>query len=155
MNTGTGHFGKFGKTQPGTGHVGKIGTFLTRSDSELQIFRSDEWIGLLMQSDIEKNDGIKSDLRIRWPKSDFGPELDDSIHRILKPKWHRSFLSTINVTTLLRRARYSTSATYTQKYEQRSRRWTTVRIQLRCGNPVAAPLRSQTIASCRCTRARS
>ena len=42
MNTGTGHFGKFGKTQPGTGHVGKIGTFLTRSDSELQIFRSDE-----------------------------------------------------------------------------------------------------------------
>ena len=32
-----------------------------RSDSELQIssFRSDEWIGLLMQSDIAKSDEIK------------------------------------------------------------------------------------------------
>ena len=37
------------------------------SDSELQIFtfRSDEWIGLLTQSDIAKSDGIKSDLTIR------------------------------------------------------------------------------------------
>ena len=34
-----------------------------QSDSELQIFtfRSDEWIGLLMQSDIAKPDGIRSD----------------------------------------------------------------------------------------------
>ena len=47
-----------------------------RSDSELQIFtfRSDDWIGLLMQSDIAKSDGIKSDFenpmaQVRfWPK---------------------------------------------------------------------------------------
>ena len=59
-----------------------------RSDSELQIFtfRSDEWIGLLMQSDIAQSDRIKYDLRIRWPKSDFGPKSDDSVHRILNSK---------------------------------------------------------------------
>ena len=44
-------------------------------------------MGLLMQSDIAKTDGIKSYLRIRWPKSsDFGPKSDDSIHRIIKSK---------------------------------------------------------------------
>ena len=37
-----------------------------RSDCELQIFtfRSDEWIDLLMQSDIAKSDRIKYDLRL-------------------------------------------------------------------------------------------
>ena len=47
-----------------------------RSDSELLIFvfRSQKIMDLLMQSDFAKSDGIKSDLRIRWPKSsDFGP----------------------------------------------------------------------------------
>ena len=40
-----------------------------------------------MQSDCTKSDGIKSDLRIRWPKSsDFGPKSDDSTHRIPKSK---------------------------------------------------------------------
>ena len=59
-----------------------------RSDSELLIFafRSEKMMGLLMQSDFAKSDGI-SDLRIRWPKSsDFGPKSDDSTHRILKSK---------------------------------------------------------------------
>ena len=64
----------------------KIRQILMRSDSELQVFtfRSDEWIGLLTQSDIAKSDGIKSDLRML--KSDFGPKSGDSVHRILKPK---------------------------------------------------------------------
>ena len=59
-----------------------------RSDLELHIltFRSDEWIGLLMQSDIAKSHEIKSGVRIRWPKSDFGPKSDDSVHRIPKSK---------------------------------------------------------------------
>ena len=50
--------------------------FIMRSDSELLIFvfRSQKIMDLLMQSDFAKSDGIKSDLRIRWPKSsDFGP----------------------------------------------------------------------------------
>ena len=60
-----------------------------RSDSELQTFnfRFEKRTSLLMQSDIAKSDGIKSDLRIRWPKSsDFGPKADYSAHRILKSK---------------------------------------------------------------------
>ena len=60
-----------------------------RSDSELLIliFRSEKGTGLLMQSNFAKPDGIKSDSRIRWPKSsDFGPKSDDSTHRILKSK---------------------------------------------------------------------
>ena len=63
--------------------------FLMRSDSELLIliFRSEKRMGLLTQSDFAKSDGIKSDLRIRWPKlSDFGPNSDDSAHRIIKSK---------------------------------------------------------------------
>ena len=62
--------------------------FIMRSDSGLPIFifRSEKKMGLHMQSN-EKSDGIKSDLRIRWPKlSDFGPKSDDSTHRILKSK---------------------------------------------------------------------
>ena len=58
-----------------------------RSDSELLIlmFRSAKKMGLLMQTDFAKSDGIKSDLRIRWPKSsDFGPKADYSAHRVLK-----------------------------------------------------------------------
>ena len=71
----------------------KIGLIPTRSDSKLQIFtfRCDEWIGFLVLSDIVKSDGMKSALRIRWPKSDFGPKSDDSVHRILKMEWHRPF----------------------------------------------------------------
>ena len=42
-----------------------------RPDSGLLIFifRFEKKMGLLMQSDFAKSDGIKSDLRIRWPKS--------------------------------------------------------------------------------------
>ena len=61
--------------------------FIMRSDSELLIliFPSEKEMGLLMQSDFAKSDVIKSDLRIRWPKSsDFGPKSDDSTHRIIK-----------------------------------------------------------------------
>ena len=49
---------------------------IMRSDSELLIFvfRCEKRMGLLMQSDLSKSDGMKSDLRIRWPKSSgFGP----------------------------------------------------------------------------------
>ena len=56
-----------------------------RSDSKLLIFifRSERRMGLLTQSDFAKSDGIKSDFRIRWPKSsDFGPKSDDSTHWI-------------------------------------------------------------------------
>ena len=46
-------------------------------------FRSEKRMGLLKQSDLAKSDGIKSDLRIRWPKSsEFGP-ISDSTHRII------------------------------------------------------------------------
>ena len=66
-------------------------SFIMRSDSEHLIFsfRFEKRMGLLMlmQSDFAISDGIKSDLRIRWPKSsDFGPESDDSTHRIIKSK---------------------------------------------------------------------
>ena len=68
----------------------KLGRLIiTLSDPELLIFvfRSEKRMGLLMQSDFAKSDGIKSDLRIRWPKSsDFGPKSDDSTHRIIKLK---------------------------------------------------------------------
>ena len=50
-------------------------SFAMRSDSELliSIFQSEKKMGLLMQSDFAKYDGIKSNLRIRWRKSsDFG-----------------------------------------------------------------------------------
>ena len=41
----------------------------------------------LMQSDFATSDGIKSDSRIRRPKSsDFGPKSDDSTHRLIKSK---------------------------------------------------------------------
>ena len=62
---------------------------IMRPDSELLIFifRSEKRIGLLMQSDFAESDGIKSDLRSRWPKSsDFGPKYDDSTHRTIKSK---------------------------------------------------------------------
>ena len=90
-----------------------------RSDSELQIFtfRSDEWIGLLMQSDIAKSDGIKSNFKIRWPKSDFGPQSDDSVHRTLTSKKGIGLFSSKNVAKLLRIAWYSSSTSYTQMYE--------------------------------------
>ena len=59
-----------------------------RPDSELTVFtfRSDEWIGLPMHSDIAKSDGIKSDLIIRWPTSFFGPKSDDLVDWIFKSK---------------------------------------------------------------------
>ena len=72
-----------------------------RSDSELLIliFRSEKKMGLLMQSDCTKSDGIKSDLRIRWPKSsDFGPKSDDSTHRTIKSKTGFGLQSSKNLT---------------------------------------------------------
>ena len=59
-----------------------------RSDSELLIFiQSETRMGLLMQSDFAKSDGIKSDLRIRWPNSsDLGPKSNNSTHRMIKWK---------------------------------------------------------------------
>ena len=63
--------------------------FIKRSESELliYIFRSEKRMGLIMQSDFAKSDGLKSDLRIRWPKSsDFCPKSDDSTDWIIKSK---------------------------------------------------------------------
>ena len=74
---------------PNVHTVLRVRPYTMRSDSELLIFifRSEKKMGLLMQSDFAKSDGIKSDLRIRWPKSsDFGPKSDDSTHRIIKSK---------------------------------------------------------------------
>ena len=68
---------------------GRLRPFITRSDCELLIFifRSEKKMGLLMQSNFPKSKGIKSDLRIRWPKSsEFGPKSDESTHRIIKSK---------------------------------------------------------------------
>ena len=48
-----------------------------------------------MQADIEKSDGIKSDWRIRWPKSDFGPKSDDSVHRNSQTEMASVFLSKV------------------------------------------------------------
>ena len=62
---------------------------IMRSDSGLLIliFRSEKKMGLLMKSDFAKSDGLKSDLRIRWPKSsDFGPKSADLTHGIIKSK---------------------------------------------------------------------
>ena len=58
---------------------------LMRSDAELQIFifRSENIISFLMQSDSAKSDGTKSDLRIRWRESS---DVEDSAHRVLKSK---------------------------------------------------------------------
>ena len=51
------------------------------------IFRSENRIGLLLQSDFAKSDVINSDLRVRSPKSSgFGLKSDDSTHRIIKSK---------------------------------------------------------------------
>ena len=45
-----------------------------------------------MQSEIATSDGIKSDLRIRWPKSSyFDPQSDDSTQRIIKSKMAKVF----------------------------------------------------------------
>ena len=52
-----------------------------------------------MQSDFAKSDGIKSDLRMRWPKpSDLGQKYDDSTHRILKPTNGIGLSSSTNLT---------------------------------------------------------
>ena len=68
-----------------------------------------------MQTDFAKSDGIKSDLRIRWPKSsDFGPKSEDSTHRIVKSKNGFGLQSSKN---LAERSRYSSNTRYTQKYE--------------------------------------
>ena len=57
-------------------------------------------MGLLMQSDFAKSDGITSDWRIRWPKwSDFGPKSDDSTHRIIKSKDGIGLQSSKNLTS--------------------------------------------------------
>ena len=72
-----------------------------------------------MQSDFAKSDGIKSYLRIRWPKSsDFGPKSDDSTYRIIKSKNGIGLESSKNLTEQSRPGTDSSSGTrYTQKYE--------------------------------------
>ena len=58
---------------------------------------------LIMQSDFANPDGIKSDLRIRWPKlSGFGRKSDDSTHRILKSKNGIALETSKNLTELSR-----------------------------------------------------
>ena len=129
-----------------------------RSDSELLIFtfRSEKKMGLLMQSDFAKSDGIKSGLRIRWPKSlDFGPKYVDSTHRIIKPKNGIGLQSSKN---LAERSRYSSGDTARGIHRSTSTssdRCVGLRIQPRCANAVAAPHRSQTTASCWSRRPRT
>ena len=65
-----------------------------------------------MQTDFAKSDGIKSNLRIRWPKSsDFGPKSGDSTHQIIKSKNGFGLQSTKN---LAERSRYSSSTRHTK-----------------------------------------
>ena len=74
-------------------HKNDLRQLIMRSDSEflIFIFRSEKRVDLLDQSDFAKSDGIKSDLRIRWPKSsDFGPKSDDYPLDYQIEKWHRS-----------------------------------------------------------------
>ena len=89
-----------------------------RSDSELLsfIFRSEKRMGLLMQSEFAMSGGIKSDLRIRWPKSpDFGPNSDDSPIEFSNRKKGIGLQSSKNLTE---QSRPGTARTrYTQKYE--------------------------------------
>ena len=62
---------------------------IMRPDSELLILDFDLKKGwaCCMRSDFAKSDEVKSDLRIRWPKSsDFGPKSDDLTHRVIKSK---------------------------------------------------------------------
>ena len=132
-------------------------TFIMRSASELLIFifRSEKRMGLLMQSDFAKCDGIKSDLRIRWPKSsDFGPKSDDSTHRIIQiEKWHRSLIKK-NLTEQSRPGTAAVRGTHKSTCTS-SDRCVGLRKQTRCANAIAAPHCSQTTASCRSTRART
>ena len=134
-----------------------ITLLIMRPDSELLIlfFALERTMGLLMQSDFAKSDGMISDLRIRWPKSsDFGPKSDDSTHLTIKPKHviglqsrkHRTEQSRPDITAV-RGTHKSTS----------SDRCVVLRTQPRCANAVAAPHRGQTAATngCRSTRART
>ena len=101
-----------------------------------------------------QSDGIKSDLRIRWPNSlDFGPKSDDSTHRILESKNGIVLLSSKNLTEQSRPGTAAVRGTH-KSTSASSDRCVGLRIQPRCANAVAAPHRSQATASCRSTRAR-
>ena len=94
-----------------------------RSDSELLvfIFRPEKRMGLLMRSDFAKYDGIKSDLRIRWPKSsDFGPKSDDSTHRIIRSKNGIDLYSSKNLTEQSRPGTAAVRGTGTHKTKARA-----------------------------------
>ena len=100
-----------------------------------------------------QSDGIKSDLRIRWPNSlDFGPKSDDSTHRILKSKNGIGLQSSKNPTE---QSRPGTAAVRGTHKSMSSDRCVGLRIQPRCANAVATPHRNQTTASCRSARART
>ena len=132
-----------------------VRSFTMRSDSELLlfIFRSEKRMDLLIQSAFAKSDGIKSALRIRWPKSsDFGPKSDDSTHRILKSKNGIGLQSSKNPTE---QSRPGTAAVRGTHKSMSSDRCVGLRIQPRCANAVVAPHRSQTTVGCRSTRART
>ena len=94
-------------------------------------------------------DGISSDLRIRWSKSSvFGPKYHDSTHRIIKSKNGIGLQASKNLTehgrpgtAAVRRTHKSTSTSSDRRFG--------LRIQPRCANAVAAPLRNQATASCR------
>ena len=100
-----------------------------------------------MQSDFAKSDGIKSDLRIRWPKlSDFASKSDDSTHRIIKSKNDIGLQSSKNLTEQSRPGTAAVRGTH-KSTSTSSDRCVGMRIQPRCANAVAAPHRSQTTAS--------
>ena len=130
--------------------------FIMRSDSELLIlFFAEKRMGLLMQSYFASSDGIKSDLRIRCPKSsDFGPKSDDSTNRILKSENGIGLYSSKNLAEQTRPGTAAVRGTH-KSTSTSSDRCVGLRIQPRRANAVAAPHRSQTTASCRSTRVRT
>ena len=100
--------------------------FIVRFDSELLIFifRSEKRMGLLTRSDFAKADGIKPDLRIRWPKSsDLVPKSDYSTHWVVKSKNGIGLQSNNNLTEQSRLGTAAERGTH-KKYEHRSMRWT-------------------------------
>ena len=70
-----------------------------------------------MQSDFAKPDGIRADLRIRWPKtSDFVSKSNDPAHRVIKSK-NGIVLQSSKTLPEQSRSGKSIRKRYTQKYE--------------------------------------
>ena len=99
-----------------------------------------------MQSDFTKSDGMKYDLKVRWPKSsDFGPSDDFS------PSDYQieNGIDLSSRTSQTEQSRPGTAAVRGTHKSTRSDRCVGLRTQARCANAGATPHRSHTTASCR------